>query len=188
MSAPVSPVSDDLDISHVFGNAPDEIKRIIAYPTISMLPIDGQYENGTGYSDEVAKRIVVTEVSILSHPEEPSKSIGRVVCELKVHEDMINRSRTVHGGCSAYLVDVCSSLALTALALANVGTVDHVSQSLNMVYHSPAAVGDKLRVVNTTMTMGSRAMSARTEIWNETHHRLVASGVHIKMQPSGPKL
>ncbi|KAJ7617938.1 hypothetical protein FB45DRAFT_872385 [Roridomyces roridus] len=29
-------------------------------------------------------------------------------------------------------------------------------------------------------------MSARTEIWNKTQHRLVASGVHIKMQPSAP--
>jgi hypothetical protein len=66
--------------------------------------------------------------------------------------------------------------------------------------------------VNTTLTVGSRVESVRTEasivfifilfhlqvstdlffggpllkIWNVTHHRLVASGVHIKMPPSQP--
>ncbi|KAG7090631.1 hypothetical protein E1B28_009733 [Marasmius oreades] len=185
---PVIPVDETLDISHVSGNAPDIIKRVAAYPSVSMFAIDGDHEKGTGYSDEIVKRMVVTEVSIVSHPEEPSKKVGRVVCEMEVHDDMVNRTRTIHGGCSAYLVDICSSIALTALALSNGRSVDHVSQSLNMVYHSPATVGDKLRIVNTTMTMGSRTMSVRTEIWNATRHRLVASGVHIKMQPSESKL
>src|ERR1700761_1357756 len=66
--------------------------------------------------------------------------------------------------------------------------------------------GDKLRIVNTSIAIGARALSARAEacsnipllllsltyeaeqIWNVTKHRLVASGVHIKMQPSPAKL
>ena len=83
---PINPVGKDLDISHVSGNASDGIKRIIAYPTISMFPIDGQPENFTVYSYFVSKRMVVTEFSVDSHPEEPSKKIGRVVCELEVDE------------------------------------------------------------------------------------------------------
>ncbi|PPQ81653.1 hypothetical protein CVT24_002831 [Panaeolus cyanescens] len=47
--------------------------------------------------------------------------------------------------------------------------------------------GDRIRLVNTTLTIGNRAESVRTEIWNTTHQRLVASGVHIKMVPSAPK-
>ena len=76
--------------------------------------------------------------------------------------------------------------------------------------------GDRIRLVNTTLTVGSRVESMQTEasiyfifilspsfddqlptplfffsladikIWNVTHHRLVASGVHIKMRPSQP--
>ena len=71
--------------------------------------------------------------------------------------------------------------------------------------------GDRIRLVNTTLTVGSRVESVRTEasiiyffylqvspikyfcfpwadikIWNVTHHRLVASGVHVKMPPSQP--
>ncbi|KAJ8088917.1 hypothetical protein PM082_014163 [Marasmius tenuissimus] len=186
------PLPDDsYDISHVSGNAPDDVKRIIAYPSVFVFSINGEPERGTGYSDEVAKRLVVSEVTLVKSSEEPSKDVGRVVCDLEVTPDMVNRASTIHGGCSAYLVDICSSLALITLSLINGGFANHVSQSINMVYHSPAAVGDQLRIVSTTMTMGSRTASARTEIWNTTHHRLVASGVHIKMQPSAapsPKL
>ncbi len=54
-----------------------------------------------------------------------------------------------------------------------------VSQSINMTYHSPALLyvsvscclteliiyprGDELKIVNTTMTMGTKSMVARTE-------------------------
>jgi len=61
-----------------------------------------------------------------------------------------------------------------------------VSQALNIIYHSPAAIGDRIRIVNTTLTVGSRVESVRTEIWNVAHHRLVASAVLVKMPASGP--
>jgi len=67
------------------------------------------------------------------------------------------------------------------------GEFSGVSQSLNIVYRSPAILGDTLRIVNTSVTAGARAVSSRTEIWNATHHRLVASGVHVQMKPSEPK-
>ncbi|EEB92078.1 hypothetical protein MPER_09466, partial [Moniliophthora perniciosa FA553] len=44
--------------------------------------------------------------------------------------------------------------------------------------------GEKLRIVSTTMTLGSRTMTARTEIWNATKHRLCVSGTQIKMSLS----
>ncbi|THG97003.1 hypothetical protein EW026_g4925 [Hermanssonia centrifuga] len=48
--------------------------------------------------------------------------------------------------------------------------------------------GCRLKIVNTTMALGGRVMTARAEIYDITHNRLVASGVHIKMPPSAPKL
>jgi acyl-coenzyme A thioesterase 13 len=47
--------------------------------------------------------------------------------------------------------------------------------------------GSKLRIVSSTLTLGARSMSARTEIWDATHQRLVASGVHVKMDASAAK-
>ncbi|KAK7055179.1 4HBT domain-containing protein [Favolaschia claudopus] len=137
-----------------------------------------------GFGDSILRDLVVTHASVDNKAEESSKQEGRVVCEIVVTEDMLNGGGNIHGGCSAFLIDVCSTLCLLAFK----PEIITVSQSLNIVYHSPATLGEKLRIVNTTMTVGARAMSARTEIWNATKRRLVASGIHIKMQPSEAKL
>ncbi|KAF8885788.1 hypothetical protein BD779DRAFT_658574 [Infundibulicybe gibba] len=173
------------DTSTIPGNAPPHIKEIFA----DLSAFFRYDDKGKGsFGDSIARGLRTTEVSIIKKAEEPMKDEARVVCEITVQEDMLNGGGNIHGGCSAFLIDLCSTLSLTALMLSSTGSVfPNVSQSLNVVYHSPAGLGDKLRLVNTTMTVGARALSARTEIWNVTHHRLVASGVHIKMQPSMPK-
>ncbi|KAJ6542644.1 HotDog domain-containing protein [Mycena capillaripes] len=137
-----------------------------------------------GFGDSILRRLVVTHASIDKKAEEPLKEQAKLVCELFVNDDMLNGGGNVHGGCSAFLIDVCSTLCLLGFRAGRYT----VSQSLNIVYHSPAKLGETLRIVNTTMTVGARALSARTEIWNATKHRLVASGVHIKMKPSEAKL
>ncbi|KAK7470038.1 hypothetical protein VKT23_001474 [Stygiomarasmius scandens] len=98
---------------------------------------------------------------------------------------MVNGIYSIHGGCSALLIDLCSGQAVTALNMyMGIGNILTVSQSLNVVYHAPAFLGETLRIVNTSVAVGSRVETARTEIWSETHHRLVASGVHVKMTPT----
>ncbi|KAM6496419.1 HotDog domain containing protein, partial [Amanita muscaria] len=173
----------EADIAHISGNVPDSVKRALGRPSVLML---GHYLTDTQFGASICKRLVSKEIAILDKAEEPLKKECRFVCELTVEEDMLNIGGTLHGGCAAYLIEACSTVALVAFGLAQnepqvVGTV---LQSLNIVYHSPAAVGDKLRIVNRTMTIGSRAVSARAEIWNDTHHRLVASGTNVSMQPS----
>ncbi|KAF8638094.1 hypothetical protein AX17_002455 [Amanita inopinata Kibby_2008] len=177
------------DVSCISGNAPDDVKRFLSNPSFIFLGnIPGQLVGDKLFGASIINRMTVTEVTITEKAEEPSKKEGRVVCELVVEEDMLNGGGFIHGGCSALLVDICSTMALMAFGLEKTGDPLHtVSQSLNIVYHSPARMGEKLRIVNTTMTIGSRAHSARTEIWNDTHHRLVVSGMHVKMQPSEPK-
>ncbi|KAJ7147389.1 HotDog domain-containing protein [Mycena filopes] len=153
------------DLSHVLGFVPD-----------SKNP-------RPEFGDSILAELLVTHASVQNKPEEPLKKEGRVVCEIIVAHDMLNGRANLHGACSAFLIDMCSSLCFMVLQRGM-----HVSQSLNVVYHSPAALGEKLRIINTTMTVGARTMSARTEIWNATEHRLVASGVHLKMRPSTVKL
>lgn len=79
----------------------------------------------------------------------------------------------------------CSSLALLALGAAQTGDRTlSVSQALNIVFHSPAALsvisqfkralllnlspfdysGETLRIVNTSVSTGVRAATARTEV------------------------
>ncbi|KAL1741759.1 HotDog domain-containing protein [Schizophyllum fasciatum] len=170
--------------SRIAGNASPEVKAGYEDLVSRFFLRDGKPH---GFAATVGTRLSIDEVSIVKKAEEPTREEGRFVCSLEVTEDMLNGAGSMHGGCSAFLIDFCSSLCLSAHSAHVYGApIFMVSQALNIVYHSPASLGDKIRIVNTTLTMGARASSARSEIWNDTHHRLVASGVHIKMQPSVP--
>ncbi|KAJ6542638.1 HotDog domain-containing protein [Mycena capillaripes] len=129
------------------------------------------------FGDSIFEQLLVTHALVQSKPDEPLKQEAKLVCEIVVTEDMLNGGGNMHGGCSAFLIDLCATLSLVVYERGM-----HVSQSLSIVYHSPATLRDNLRIINTTMAVGTRAMSARTEIWNATQHRLVASGVLAKIR------
>ncbi|KAF9476728.1 hypothetical protein BDN70DRAFT_907521 [Pholiota conissans] len=179
--------SDDFDVSRVAGNAPDHIKRVICNTTAFFANRHPEHIKRPIFVEAMQERFKVTEVSIVQKADEPKKLEGRVVLEVDVSIDMLNIQDGIHGGCSAALIDMCSTLALHALVMYNSSEpYVSVSQSMNVIFHSPALLGDKLRLINTTLAAGSRAHSARTEIWNATRGRLVASGNQTKMVPSTP--
>ncbi|KAJ7590281.1 HotDog domain-containing protein [Mycena floridula] len=172
----------------ISGNAPSSMKSALM-KTLQLHKIDG-------FAPDVAEELVLEEVSLLDNNDgylegsapSSSKQEARVVLRTTVTDLMANVGGSIHGGCSAYLIDICSTLALIALGIARTGKPGlTVSQTLNVVYHSPASTGNQLRIVNTTISVGARVSSTRTEIWDITTNRLVASGVHIKMNPSIPK-
>ncbi|KAJ3763012.1 hypothetical protein EV360DRAFT_34454 [Lentinula raphanica] len=187
----------------VGGNALTRIKRAI--DDVIHTPSHNQQQKL--FASSIMDSMVLVDVSIGSMAEEPSRLEGKVVIQIVVNEDMLNLANTVHGGCLAYFVDFCSSMALVALDLHN--SDDYavsVSQALNVVFHSPAALrvhrlcvicslpdsvsprsGETIRIVNTSVSSGGRSATGRTEIWNENHKRIMASGTHIKMMPSNPK-
>jgi len=167
------------DASQVKGNAPDDVKELVEN-LLRAFMVDSKH----GFADSIGARTKVAEVSIRPKATAPKREEATVVCELEVQQDMVNGGGNMHGGCSAYLIDICTSLPLAALVKGNPG----VSQSINMVYHAPATVGTPLRIICTSIAVGGRAMTARGEIWDIKNGRLVASGVHIKMFPSQPKL
>ncbi|KAJ8096125.1 hypothetical protein PM082_000032 [Marasmius tenuissimus] len=173
--------------SRIQGNASEDVKRRLGNPSTLFMTKDrdGSYKS-LGYSMEIFRRLEVTEISFEKHPEEPSKRFSRVVCELDVEPDMANNEEHLHGACSAYLVDMCTNIVILAYQLSTKKEGPSVSKSINTLYHSPALLGDRLRIVSTTLAVGERTMTARIEIWNATRHRLVASGEHTKMSPSTP--
>lgn len=161
------------------GDLPEEIRqKLVSALTFLTRPDD--------FLDNIMMQLKAKELRVYDR-EEDGKKHARIVFELVVQKGMTNPLNSIHGGCAAYLVDVCSSVALSLLSIATNGPVELVSQSLNMVYHAGAPVGSKLEIVNVTTSSGSRVVSARTEIWDATHRRLVASGTHIKMKPGAPK-
>jgi len=133
------------------------------------------------FADSTMKSLKATVFDVIDRPEDGKKQ-ARVIFEVVVHEEMLNSRDTIHGGCVAYLVDACSSVAIAVLGLATDGNIDTVSQAINTIFHASAKLGDKLEIVSTTISSGARAVSAQSEIWDVTNHRLVASGTHIKMK------
>ncbi|VDB99549.1 unnamed protein product [Peniophora sp. CBMAI 1063] len=170
--------SEEPNVPIPSGSAPLEAKERVARLFSIIL-----HGNDQGFALPVATRIQVTDIAIEEKKGAPGKTETTLVCELDVREDMVNAGGNLHGGASAFLVDVCSSLALAAA-----GKLNSVSQALNVVYHAPAPLDNHLRIMNWTITVGSRVMSTRTEIWDATAGRLVATGIHIKMEPSAAKL
>ncbi|KAI8982951.1 hypothetical protein BD414DRAFT_419242 [Trametes punicea] len=141
----------------------------------------GQYAQATG------SRLEMTEVEVYERQEDGRTQV-RMTFEIDMGEDMLNSAGNMHGGCTMFLIDVCSSIALVALGIAIGRYANFVSQAITTVFHAPATLGSRLRIVNNTVSFGVRTVSARTEIWDMTNKRLVATGIHNQMQPSTPKL
>ncbi|KAH9915549.1 uncharacterized protein BXZ73DRAFT_106098 [Epithele typhae] len=116
--------------------------------------------------------------------ERDGKLQARVTYRLTVAADMLNWNGSMHGGCAVYLIDVCSSAAISLLAMVQKKPWGSVSQALNTSFHAPALAGVTIEVVNTTTASGSRMLSSVTEIWDVTNSRLCMSGTHHKMAPS----
>ncbi|KAG7447755.1 uncharacterized protein BT62DRAFT_891764 [Guyanagaster necrorhizus] len=170
----------------VTGNAPDDVKQCLCV-FLSL----GQTK---GFAHEVLSRLSISHVSLDASPEQRTRDRFKVVCSLTVTEDMLDATPgNMHGGCSAFIIDTCSSLGLVAYVLCKTTTscdwvqLYTISQTLDVMYHSSAFLGDGLEIVSTGVSVGARAMSIRTEIWNTTRQCIVASGVHLKMLPSSSR-
>ncbi|KAJ3988213.1 hypothetical protein F5890DRAFT_554502 [Lentinula detonsa] len=214
-------------IDRISGNCSPTIKQAFLNPGMIFptLDHDGKYRVLGFAMETIFQRAVVTHISSSNtregrsskfqsdklgevensadsseKPIETGQSIT-IICEIDVLPDMANNHHTLHGGCAAFLIDMCSSLSVVALTLimkvksSGLTDVDNfppkldlISQSLNVVYHSPSQIGDKLRIVCTTMPMRELTSNVcvQTEIWSIVRHRLVASGVQnmMKMSPN----
>ncbi|KAJ3873164.1 hypothetical protein F5051DRAFT_432425 [Lentinula edodes] len=202
-------------LDQISGNASPTIKQAFHNPVMIFATLDhqGKYRVLGFAMETIFQRVLVTTISC-SNPHGGQGDLLRsksnmdaqpscngdlneghpqsitLVCEVDVYPDMANNYHILHGGCTAYLIDMCSSLTVVALTMTmNSKPTEAASfppefnwltQTLNVVYHSPSPVGDKLRIVCTTMPL--RELSSN--IWSTNRHRLVASGVHNMMKMS----
>ncbi|KAF9000295.1 hypothetical protein BDQ17DRAFT_1359972 [Cyathus striatus] len=138
------------------------------------------------YGATIGQRLKFTEINVHRRGAsgDDQAAYGETMFEIDVEKDMCNIFGTLHGGCTAYIIDPCSVSSLVTLgrALGLDGT--GVSQSMNLIWHQPIPLGSKLRVVSTSMFIQGRIRSARCELW--VGDKLCVSAVHSTINPTIP--
>ncbi|KAF7326868.1 hypothetical protein MVEN_02580700 [Mycena venus] len=162
------------DLSHVLGKQPNSNQK-------------------PEFGDFIVERLVVIHASVQNKSEDLMKKEGRVVCEIVVTEEMLNGGGNIHGGCSAFLIDMCmlvdvfdglpagnARLAISEYRVPFSGHTHHDDRGYSSDVCQNGGLYQYILVYALT--------TVAEQIWNTTKHRMVASGVHVKMQPSGAKL
>ncbi|KAG8915567.1 hypothetical protein FRC03_007086 [Tulasnella sp. 419] len=167
------------DVHSIPGSASLEEKQVLVGAMIAWM------RKASWFAGTIGQRLKITRVDIVPSPDGNEKrKNASVECEIVVEEDMVNAFGTVHGGCSGFLVDVCSTLPLIVLSDAKWGS-GGISQGLNVVFHAPALAGSLLHIKACSVAVGGRSATARCEIWDKKRQLLIASGTNIKSTHNG---
>ncbi|KAK2465886.1 hypothetical protein APHAL10511_001527 [Amanita phalloides] len=158
------PEVPDFNPAAIGGNVSDDFKRLVAKIYVHFA---GKHRK-TAFAPQVANQTKFAEVSV--HGVEGGKAVGKAwaesVHEVVVTSEMCNSYGTLHGACAALFLELCTSSALVTLGIALGVDGTGVSQTVNYVYHQPARLGRKLRLVGTTISVSGRVRIARGEIWD----------------------
>ncbi|XP_069763706.1 acyl-coenzyme A thioesterase 13 [Narcine bancroftii] len=119
---------------------------------------------GTGFDRILNKMAVV------------SASPGKLVCEMKVEEEHVNRAGNLHGGMTATLVDVVSTTALLNTERALPG----VSIDMNITYMNAAKLGEEIIITAQVLKEGKSLAFTSVDVTNKVTGKLLAQGRHTK--------
>lgn len=102
-----------------------------------------------------------------------------VVCSLVVDKSCVNLNGSLHGGYSALLIDVVSTLAFVAHDMSKPG----VSVDLNSTYLATCQIGDEVKVVAKVLKMGKTLGFSSVDISRAKDGVLICTGRHTKSFP-----
>ncbi|KAK2921070.1 hypothetical protein Q8A73_000555 [Channa argus] len=113
---------------------------------------------------------VLRKVEVLSaHP-------GKVVCEMRVEEEHTNRGGMLHGGLTATLVDVISTMAIMYTERGAPG----VSVDMNITYMNAAKIGEDLLITAQVLKQGRTLAFSTVDLTSKATGKLIAQGRHTK--------
>ncbi|XP_034561549.1 acyl-coenzyme A thioesterase 13 [Notolabrus celidotus] len=113
---------------------------------------------------------VLSKVKILS------ASPGNLVCEMQVGEEHTNRGGTLHGGMTATLVDVISTVAIMNTERGAPG----VSVDMNITYMNAAKMGEDVLITAQVLKQGRTLAFASVDLTNKVTGKIIAQGRHTK--------
>ncbi|KAF9534660.1 hypothetical protein CPB83DRAFT_755298 [Crepidotus variabilis] len=153
------------ELESVKGNAPRDTIRAC----LSVFRYMASTEDRS-YGAAVGRRLKMAEIKIkFSEAGSSNLPAGRAVsaqttCEILVYKDMCNVFGTLHGGCAAYMTDICSTSSIVALGIVNGVDATGVSQAMNLIWHKAVKTGAKLRIVSNTISQEGRIRVCRCEV------------------------
>uniref|UniRef100_A0A665UPL5 Acyl-coenzyme A thioesterase 13 n=2 Tax=Echeneis naucrates TaxID=173247 RepID=A0A665UPL5_ECHNA len=113
---------------------------------------------------------------VLSKVDVLSASPGKVVCEMRVEEEHTNRGGTLHGGLTATLVDVISTMAIMYSEAGAPG----VSVDMNITYMNAAKMGEDVLITAQVLKEGRTLAFATVDLTSKATGKLIAQGRHTK--------
>ncbi|GMT14105.1 hypothetical protein PFISCL1PPCAC_5402, partial [Pristionchus fissidentatus] len=109
---------------------------------------------------------------------------GNVSVEFEVDDRMVNHFGTLHGGCSATMVDVITTGALVATPRGMPG----VSVDLHMTYLAAAKLGDTVQLDAEVIRSGKSMAFTKASLYRKPEMTLIATGLHTKAFPAHAKI
>ncbi|KAL8291790.1 hypothetical protein RQP46_002048 [Phenoliferia psychrophenolica] len=170
------------------------LRRVRARIEHIMIPTEGDLGFGAAQASHLQLADVRIE-GVKLHGEEDTicgkeaKSV--VVIKLVIDEGCCNMSGNAHGGYLAWLIDVCSSMAVLALSGPDTWVTSGVSSNINVYYLAAAPLGTALQVVSTVIQKGKATATVECKVEEIGSGKLIALGTHVKVdnsKSSRPKL
>lgn len=162
-----------------------EIRPLSHYPS----PTHGNANVSNGYLQafDVFVKSNLRLVSVVLHPKGSPGPLCTCVFALTVTSPLCNRFGTLHGGATAYLIDICTTLALAPIAAPGFWGSAGVSRTLSATYLRPAPQGMEVRVVAEVVQAGRRTCSLRARVEDGQTGVWLSTGEHCKVENSDIK-
>ncbi|EYC30683.1 hypothetical protein Y032_0004g1715 [Ancylostoma ceylanicum] len=108
-----------------------------------------------------------------------SASEGRVKVEFDVSQEMLNPVGTLHGGCTATLVDILT----TAACMATPRGLPGVSVDLHVTYLAAAKEGETVVIDAEVIRAGKTLAFTKADLIHKASNKIIATGLHTKAFP-----
>ncbi|XP_061520270.1 acyl-coenzyme A thioesterase 13 [Phycodurus eques] len=113
---------------------------------------------------------------VLNKVEAVAAAPGKVVCEMRVDEEHTNGFGTLHGGLTATLVDVISTMAIMYSERGAPG----VSVDMNITYMNAAKLGEDVVITAQVLKEGRTLAFCTVDLSSKATGKMIAQGRHTK--------
>lgn len=118
---------------------------------------------------------------------EPIEPHASVTFALTVQQSHCNNMRTLHGGCTATIFDICTTLALASVARPGYWDMLGVTRTMNLTYMAAARAGDKVFITCQIVQAGRNLATLKGVMTKAENGQIIATCEHGKYNAGAVK-